>query len=129
MDKPIASGVYKSRRPLQGYEHAWVVFGKRDNGKMSVYDKLPDVPFVADSIGLGFCLIKKEVIETMLNKKDEIGFPFDLMTIDDLKQDHNEVTNLVGEDIAFSHRARLAGFDVWVNPKALVGHCTTQVIT
>uniref|UniRef100_A0A6M3IHE2 Glycosyltransferase n=1 Tax=viral metagenome TaxID=1070528 RepID=A0A6M3IHE2_9ZZZZ len=128
LDKDVACGVYKSRRPLQDIENAYVIFGKRDDGKLAVYEKLPDVPFKADAAGLGFCLLKRQVLETMINKIPELGYPFDYMTIDEMGQEHDGLSSFVGEDMAFFYRLKKAGFDLWVHPKVLVGHLTPSVI-
>jgi glycosyltransferase involved in cell wall biosynthesis len=128
LNKDVACGVYKSRRPLQDIENAYVVFGRREDGKLCVYEKLPDVPFKADAAGLGFCLIKRNVIETMLNRIPDHGYPFDYLTIDEMGQEHNDITNYVGEDISFFYRLQQAGFDLWVHPKVLVGHLTSSLI-
>jgi len=128
LDKDIVSGVYKSRRPLQDIQNAYVVFGKRDDGELSVYEELPTMPFKTEAVGMGFCLIKRKVIETMIGKIPELGLPFDFIHVDEMKQKHNEESNLAGEDISFCYRAKRAGFDVWVEPSVAVAHLTASLI-
>lgn len=128
LDKDIVSGVYKSRRPLQDIENAYVVFGKNGDGKLRVYSELPNAPFNAEAVGLGFCMMKRNVIETMTDKIPELGLPFDFIPVDEMKQERNPESNLAGEDISFCYRVKKAGFDVCVDPSVSVGHLTASVI-
>lgn len=128
LDKDIVSGVYKSRRPLQDIENAPVVFGKDDAGKLRVYEELPNIPFKTEAVGMGFCLIKRNVIETITDKIPELGLPFDFIHVDKMNQEHNPESNLAGEDISFCYRAKKAGFDIWVEPGVTVGHLTVSLI-
>lgn len=64
-------------------------------------------PFKVEISGTGGMLVRKRVLEA-------IGFPY-FETTDGLK---------LNEDIVFSKKVRAAGFDIWVDPTARMGHIT-----
>jgi predicted O-methyltransferase YrrM len=106
-DKPIASGLYFRRKPP--YEP--IIMMKRRGGEGS--ERRADLwrngdkePFVVHSTGFGFILIKREVPVKMRESRVSM---FDMRAG-------------VGEDIWFCIQAGGAGYDVWVDPKCIVGH-------
>lgn len=126
-DRDVVSGLYLSRRPLQNIEHAPVVFQYTD-GKMSVMKSVPDSPFRADAVGMGFCLIKRNVIEKMTGLIPKIGYPFDYIDISEVGAESDGLTNTLGEDMSFCYRLQKAEFNIWVLPQVRVGHLVTEMI-
>lgn len=126
-DRDVVSGVYKSRRPLQGNEHAPVVF-KYVDGKLSVMKKVPNNPFTADAVGMGFCLIKRNVIKKMMELIPELGYPFDYIDISDVGAESDGKSNHLGEDMSFCYKLKKAGFDIWIHPHVRLGHLVTEMI-
>lgn len=83
---------------------------------------MPAEPFEVDLLGGAVMLVEREVIEALsadpaLKYEDPIngaGAHIFAETIVD--------GALLSEDYAFCHRAREAGFSVWVDPAVVVGH-------
>jgi hypothetical protein len=61
-----------------------------------------------DATGLGCCLIKRRVVEVLMNKYD--GRPFDFVI-----EQYGDRERRLGEDVAFSERAINEGFEIWAD--------------
>lgn len=107
LDLPIVSGLYFRRTPP--YEP--IIMLSRANGvgterRPDLYRSGSKEPFKAHSTGLGFCLIKREVIEGA----KKLGMPL------------FDVRGGVGEDIWFCLQVHGAGYDIWIAPDVEVAH-------
>lgn len=74
--------------------------------------------FKVDYIGFGWVLIKQGVFE-------KIEYPW---FAPKLIQIGEEMQDVCSEDVAFCHDAKDAGFEIWVDPTARVGHEKLLVI-
>ena len=78
------------------------------------YDDYPrDAPFKVEACGFGCVLMKTSVMETIINKYNDLFAPLPGF----------------GEDLSFCIRARACGFDIWCDPKVQVGHKATTIVT
>jgi GT2 family glycosyltransferase len=75
-------------------------------------------PFKVDYIGFGWVLIKQGVFESI----EYPWFAPKLMHIDD------DIQDVCSEDVAFCHDVKDAGFEIWMDPTARVGHEKRLVI-
>ena len=112
--KDIVSGVYYRRRlpftpvlfktlHIDGADSSW-----------EGYDNYPkDGPFELDAVGMGCCMIKKDVLL-------EIG----------LNEGGQWFTPLIGfgEDLSFCSRAKKYGFKVWADPEIQCGHVGQVIV-
>ena len=127
-DRDVVSGLYMTRKPYDGRDHAPVVYRyDRDHVLRPVYDLPPNV-FKCDAVGAGFLLLKKHVVDRMVELTPKIGFPFDFITAEEMNTKPSGRTNLIGEDLSFCWRLRKAGFDIWCDPAVKVGHISESVI-
>lgn len=106
-DLPLVSGLYFRR--AEPFEP--IIMVKRENGRGT--ERRPDLYRSGDkslikihSTGMGFMLIKREVIENVKKLGAEM---FD-------------VRGGVGEDVWFCTQVHGAGYDVWLDPSVEVGH-------
>jgi GT2 family glycosyltransferase len=114
--KDIIGGLYFHRNaphlPLAGH--------RTETGGTKFISEIPDEVFEVDSIGTGFLLISRNVMDEM---KIEAGKdkPFDLRRLPNGTE--------LGEDMAFCLRAKEKGFSIWCDPNIAIGHITKQTIT
>ncbi len=94
-DPSLRGGVVEPERPDAGYRRVDP-------------DDLPGEPFTCDSTGLGLCLIRRDVFES-------IERPWCLF----IGQFEGET---VGEDVYFFRQARAAGFELVVDPSIRCDH-------
>ena len=107
MNVPIASAMFKSRKG----DHNWLLIDESGKENKYVNPKSMTEPFSMDCTGLGFMLIRREVLE-------KIGRPI----FKPFSELHNNIDRQLCRDI------RSAGFDVTVNPQVRLGHyCTDRV--
>lgn len=96
--------------------------GKYDEEKNDfiVYENYPkNNLFQVDYIGMGFTYIRREVFEKISKDNgDEVWFDFDWCINDKYKRGEK----MIGEDVYFCAKAKKAGFKVWCNPFANIGH-------
>jgi len=103
-DVDIVGALAFKRRP----EYTPCVYRKKDDGKY--YPILPEVFQEVDIVGTGMMLIKMEVLQ-------KLSFPFfeTYYTKDD-EHKHFSV------DFDFCQKAKKAGFKIFVDPEASIGH-------
>lgn len=76
----------------------------------------PAEPFVVSGLGMGFTLIKREVVESLAPIKKLWPYA------------ETDVDKGYGEDLTFCLRAKEKGFDSWLVPAVKVGHIKEIVI-
>jgi len=116
-NKDIVSGLYFSRRaPCKPIMYKQKEFNTRfapitewEEGKL----------IEVDGVGMGFCLIKREVVEKIGAKSFNSILLKDLF--DEQLLDVEDVSPM-GGDLAFCQQARRNGFKVWVDTSVEVGH-------
>lgn len=104
-DKPIIAGVYPYRHDIGGFT-----------------DTRNGVPG-------GFMMIRRDVIEAMTanaTKYKCAAFPWGEMRVAPLFTRIMLDDKYIGEDYAFCHRAKQAGFSVWVEPDIDFSHVGTK---
>ena len=104
-NKPVVSGLYRSRQ--QRYRPIMAGKELKDGGIEYNVRDVPDKLFQTDWTGLGCMLVRKEVFDVL--KK-----PF----FDPIKK---------GIDRDFCKKLKDAGLEIWINPKAQVGHLMSDV--
>jgi len=112
-DLPLVSGLYFRR--AEPFEP--IIMIRREDGRGT--ERRPDLyrnndgkPIKIHSTGMGFMLVKREVIE---NAK-KLNAP-----LFDIRGGH-------GEDIWFCNQVHGAGYDVWLDPRVEVGHLGDKVM-
>jgi hypothetical protein len=110
---PIVSGLYFKRNAP--YEP--IIMVERANGvgterRPDLYRNGSKEPFRVNSTGMGFMLVKREVIEAM----KALGIPL------------FDVRGNVGEDIWFCLQARQAGYDIMIAPDVEIAHLGERLI-
>lgn len=122
-DKDIVSALYLMR----SYPHQPIVFDYADEKGRCRHYYPPDGEaglIKAVTVGLGAVLIKTEVFKKMAadgQALDNVGKPC-WITMGELEPDH------WCDDVAFFHRARKSGFDVWCDTSTPVGHIFSGVV-
>lgn len=87
-------------------------------------DELPKEPFKVDSCGMGFCLIKRAVIEAVCTIKTSEGSysdPFIEIVNRTVFEGLYEIMP-IGEDLSFCIKATRKGFEIWADPTAKTSH-------
>jgi hypothetical protein len=86
------------------------------------FEEIGNESFICGAVGAGLMLIKRQVLEEMTRGEfvKEYGRPFNLWQRSDGQQ--------IGEDMSFSMRARLAGYETWCYPSLTAGHVGSMVI-
>lgn len=110
--KPIVGGLYFGMNTdnWKPFPTAMKVF---EDEQYHPHDNLPQTGTVkVDAIGMGFTLIKREVVEAIGCDETRL-LPFAETLIGD---------RAVGEDIAFCARAKEKGFQTWVSIDTRVYH-------
>lgn len=110
---PIVSGLYFKRNAP--YEP--IIMVERANGvgterRPDLYRNGSKEPFRVNSTGMGFMLVKREVIEAM----KALGIPL------------FDVRGNVGEDIWFCLQARQAGYEIMIAPDVEIAHLGERLI-
>lgn len=105
-EKEVISAHYFRRNPP--YES---VAQKRTGEKYeTIREPLEGEEFEVDATGMGFLLVKREVIEAVAQKKP-------VFTVLD-----KEDGSVKGEDVVFFEKIKEAGYKVWVSKKVRAGH-------
>jgi len=107
MNVPVASALFKSRNG----DHNWLLIDESGEENMYVSPVSMTDPFRIDCTGLGFMLIRKEVLA-------KIGRPI----FKPFLELHNNIDRQLCRDI------KTAGFDVMINPQVRLGHYGTERI-
>lgn len=112
-DLPLVSGLYFRR--AEPFEP--IIMVKRPNGKgierrPDIYRDGGDKPIKIHSTGMGFMLIKKQVIYEVKR----------------LESNMFDVRGGIGEDIWFCTQVHGAGFEVWLDPRVEVGHLGEKIM-
>jgi len=68
-----------------------------------------------EGVGMGFCLLKREVVE-------KVGVRNHLWPFQETERTVKGQTDYYGEDVTFCLRAKAAGFPIYINLLARVGH-------
>lgn len=118
-DKDIVSGIYLRR----GKGHTAMVYDW-DDAKNDFRDR-DDIPFdeafQCAGLGAGFMAIKRKVFEAFTPVTiRELGQPFSMKTW------HGGAE--LGEDLAFCWRAKRLGFEIWGDPRVMLGHIGTETL-
>lgn len=79
---------------------------------------VPKEVFKVDACGMGFCLIKRKVIEKMNDKFKEF---YGEMVQDVSFENYNSTVN-IGEDLSFCIRAKKLGFEIYADPTVWTEH-------
>lgn len=113
LDLPIVSGLYFRRNPP--YEP--IIMVERENGigterRPDLYRNGAKTPFKVHSTGMGFMLMKREVVENV----KALGVSL------------FEIRGHIGEDIWFCLQARQAGYDVMVAPEVEIAHLGDRLV-
>lgn len=106
-DKDIIGGLYCYRHQ----DLTPVVCKYNSDHNLVNITEIPNEPFLCDTIGTGFLMIKRHVIEALMGDKESL--PFDFLRMG---------REPIGEDYSFCIKARWAGFEVWCHPGFLLGH-------
>ena len=112
-DKDIVSGLYFHKY----VPYKPCMYKKNDKGTCDAITWYPhDSLIEVDAIGMGICLIKRHVLETLGTKC------FDVLSE---TADHPVIN---GEDIAFCYRAQKAGFKIHVDTGIQAAHQTVMYV-
>ena len=114
--RDIVSAVCHMRRPpFRPVLYKKLRMGmKPDENEWENYDDYPkDKPFQVEACGFGCVLMKTSVLETVINKYNDLFAPLPGF----------------GEELSFCIRARGCGIDIWTDPKVQVGHKGSTIIT
>ena len=80
------------------------------------------------SMGLGFTLVRRAVIEKVAATKPRVNDRLNgVERVDLFRVDCTADGGPRGEDVAFFHDVHEAGFDVWLDPSVKLGHVGTKV--
>lgn len=110
-DLPVVSGLY------YGMNEDGSTFPVAHQLVAGMYERIgtfhsKDKPFRVDAVGMGFCLIRREVLVEMLHQKsDEPLWPFAEIVLPSGQP--------VGEDVAFCWRCP---FKISIDPRVKLGH-------
>lgn len=74
------------------------------------------------SMGLGFTIMKRAVVEKVAATKERVSDPANGVTYVDVFRVDRKTGGPRGEDIAFFDDIREQGFDVWLDPSINLGH-------
>lgn len=109
--KPIVGALYYG---ILGHNPAstFPVALTYQSGVLQSLDKAPERLSRVDAVGMGLTLIQRQVVEA-LDVDSAQNTPFAEMVINGRHH---------GEDAVFCVRAKKAGYDTWLQPKARVGH-------
>ena len=127
MDKDIASGWYVTEDGNTSSVAHWLEEGDfKENGGVMNHEMLDGIqkrrkPFTVDYAGFGWLLIKKGVFE-----HDEMKYPWFAPQMQVFES--GEVQDMCGEDVSFCLDAIKAGFEIWCDPKARVGHEKMRIL-
>jgi hypothetical protein len=116
----VVSGIYYRG----SYPYRPILHGYTDNlGELQFPGEWPETePFFMDSVGSGFLLISKKVMDAFTPEKiAEIGEPFDYLIKD------NKI--VWRNDLAFCYRMKQLGFKILVDPRIALNHIKMQPIT
>jgi GT2 family glycosyltransferase len=113
MNKDIASALYFMRSP----PYKPIVKVIKDE-KFFIVDRISlNQILEVDAVGLGCCLIKREVFEKMLEKNDNKP----IFEFKKHKLSNNEI-EILSEDTAFCFKAKKTGFKIFVNTGLICKH-------
>jgi hypothetical protein len=122
LDKDVAAGMYY-KRPYPHYPLAYEWTGKKDDVHRNI-TYIPEKPFKVDSVGTGFMLISKRVLDGYTAEiQKEHGKPFSHKIYDD-----GAGGETIGEDTSFCMRMRDLGYEIWIDPSIEIGHVGSVVV-
>lgn len=113
-DLDMLSGLYFRRVA----PYAPVLFSKleiTDSGVIvdDLHGDIPESLAEMEGVGFGCVMMRTEVLIAVQAKFYDMFTPI----------------NGVGEDLSFCWRARQAGYKIWLDPKIMLGHVGTQIVT
>lgn len=80
------------------------------------------------SMGLGFTVVKRAVLEKVAATKPRIYDPLNKVEYADIfRVDRTPENGPRGEDVAFFHDVREQGFECWLDPSIRLGHVGSKV--
>lgn len=78
-------------------------------------------------VGMGFTAISRKVMETLAKTAPTIKYREDDVLPELFRFDKDETGQFRGEDMNFFEDARKAGFDLWVDPRIVLGHVGRKI--
>jgi len=78
-------------------------------------------------VGMGFTAISRKVMETLAKTAPTIKYREDDILPEIFRFDKDENNQFRGEDMNFFEDARKAGFDLWIDPRIVLGHVGRKV--
>lgn len=118
LDADIAVGVYAMKKPGEDWFAAW-----KDGKLVKDLDQFKE-PIAVDYAGTGFMMIKREVLEKMVEKRREMG--------EYLSKNGKKVTAIYmtpvydgcfeSEDYHFCRQAREMGYEITMDPSVRLKH-------
>ena len=117
-DKPIVGGLY-----FVQLEHGIVPCASQDPDRFDPIRSFDDEKMMlVQSIGMGCTLVHRSVFEKMYNEPHaQMIKPWYWYDMDQSTGPHGEIIRL-GHDVAFSRRARAAGFEIWLDARVQIPH-------
>lgn len=121
-DRPIISGLYTGLQPDGQPFPVCHQRGEDGNLRRPDWSELPKSGITTVvSCGMGFCLIKREVLETFVEKrKGRKLWPFQELEIPG--------EQVMGEDVTFCVRAEAFGYRTYLDVDVPVGHIKSGLI-
>lgn len=109
-NKPVVAAIYRSRHDPR---HPFCLMMEKEKGKGVTYVEPADFNKlgVVDAAGMGFMLVRKEVFDKLEKPFFEFG-----------------PNSYYNTDRCFCRKLRKAGFKIWVDPRARIGHLIKEVI-
>lgn len=80
-----------------------------------------------DGVGMGFCCVRREVMEALAAKAPKLGFHHLPEPIPHIFRFGETDGAAQGEDMAFFEDAKALGFQLWVDPTVSLGHIGPHV--
>lgn len=122
--KDVVSGIYPCRIPVNN-EYYPQLYMRMPQGEYAALREPPSELSKVDATGMGFMLVRKNIIEDIL---DKFPYPFDMLSVKEVDGKDNGKTELIGEDMCFCYRLKEIGVDIWCEPTVMVGHYTPMAI-
>lgn len=105
-------------------------FHLRAPGDVTTPDQLEENEFGCvkmAGVGMGFTAISRKVMETLAKTAPVIKYREDDILPEIFRFDKDENDQFRGEDMNFFEDARKAGFDLWIDPRIVLGHVGRKV--
>jgi len=123
LDKDVVGGLYVCKRKPYTPVYRPADLQNRWNADKKAPENypfnIPHEPQQVAYVGGGFVLIKRKVIEELM----------EIYPVPNLPMIHPVTDEYLSEDYAFCHMAASHGFEVWVDPVVKLGHESTKYYT